>query len=114
MIDRNDKKIYNCPNCAAPIGYSPKCEYCGTVLHWIPACELKTVYVNVRKLRADAVFDNYVLRMPGGEKIVFDSLKARLAERLPEVWKVEKFEDFNTRDEVRFRATVLIGREDNG
>lgn len=41
MIDRNGKKIYNCPNCAAPIGYSDKCEYCGTLLRWIPFDEMK-------------------------------------------------------------------------
>ena len=32
----NNKKIYNCPNCGAPIGYGSKCEYCGTPLDWMP------------------------------------------------------------------------------
>lgn len=36
------KEMYNCPNCGAPIGYSPKCEYCGTVLRWLPF-ESKTI-----------------------------------------------------------------------
>ena len=31
-----DRKLYNCPNCSAPIGYSDVCAYCGTRLNWIP------------------------------------------------------------------------------
>jgi hypothetical protein len=27
---------YNCPNCGAPIGYTDKCDYCGTLLDWHP------------------------------------------------------------------------------
>ena len=29
-------KEYNCPNCGAPIGYTDKCEYCGTRIEWRP------------------------------------------------------------------------------
>ena len=31
------KQIYNCPNCAAPIGYSRKCAYCGTEFDETPS-----------------------------------------------------------------------------
>ena len=27
---------YNCPNCGAPIGYTEKCDYCGTRIEWRP------------------------------------------------------------------------------
>lgn len=27
---------YNCPNCGAPIGFTEKCEYCGTRIEWRP------------------------------------------------------------------------------
>ena len=27
---------YNCPNCGAPIGYTDKCDYCGTRIEWRP------------------------------------------------------------------------------
>lgn len=27
---------YNCPNCGAPIGYTDRCEYCGTRIEWRP------------------------------------------------------------------------------
>lgn len=29
-------KEYNCPNCGAPIGFTEKCEYCGTRIEWRP------------------------------------------------------------------------------
>lgn len=29
-------KDYNCPNCGAPIGFTEKCEYCGTRIEWRP------------------------------------------------------------------------------
>lgn len=31
-----NRQRYNCPNCSAPIGVSPVCEYCGTRLEWLP------------------------------------------------------------------------------
>ena len=30
------RTMYNCPNCAAPIGYHEVCAYCGTALNWVP------------------------------------------------------------------------------
>lgn len=111
MIDRNGKKIYNCPNCAAPIGYSNKCEYCGTLLRWIPFDEMKieTVYVNTDKLVAQTAIDRRDLELPRMKELVLQKLKDMLAERLPEIWRIYEADDWR-RDAKIFRAEVLVGR----
>lgn len=111
MIDRNGKKIYNCPNCAAPIGYGDKCEYCGTLLHWIPFDEMKieTVYVNTDKLVAQTAIDRRDLELPRMKDLVLQKLKDMLAERLPEIWRIYEADDWK-RDEKIFRAEILVGR----
>lgn len=111
MIDRFGKKIYNCPNCAAPIGYGPKCEYCGTVLRWEPFDEMKieTVYVNTDKLVAQTVIDRRDLELPRMKDLVLKKLKDMLAERLPEIWRIYETDDW-ARDEKIVRAEILVGR----
>ena len=54
-------KEYNCPNCGAPIGYSSKCQYCGTLLDWIPVTHL-TITVDrpeVRTYKSQIYIDDY-------------------------------------------------------
>lgn len=114
MIDRNGKKIYNCPNCAAPIGYSPKCEYCGTVLRWIPTCEIKPILVNVQKLAAEVVVDKMFLKIYPDSSLITERLKGALAEKLPKVWTVTQRDDVFIRGGIVFRAEILIGRKDDG
>ena len=43
---------YNCPNCGAPIGVSSKCEYCGTVLKWVPLTTVEFVPANLHVRQA--------------------------------------------------------------
>ena len=45
------RDLYNCPNCSAPIGYNRICPYCGTRLRWEPypdTLEYRITYVPVR------------------------------------------------------------------
>lgn len=111
MIDRFGRKIYNCPNCAAPIGYSNKCEYCGTLLRWIPVDEMKieTVYVNTDKLVAQTNIDRRDWELPRMKGLVLEKLKDMLAERLPEIWRIYEADDWR-RDEKIVRAEILVGR----
>ena len=111
MVDRYGKKLYNCPNCAAPIGYGPKCEYCGTVLRWIPFEEMKieTVYVNTGKLVAQTSVDRRDLELPHMKDLVLQKLKDMLAERLPEIWRIYEADDWRL-DAKIFRAEILVGR----
>lgn len=44
---RNGRK-YNCPNCAAPITNLYKCDYCGTMLDWIPMQKIDIKILPVR------------------------------------------------------------------
>jgi len=37
-----NRQRYNCPNCSAPIGISPVCEYCGTRLEWLPIIKFES------------------------------------------------------------------------
>lgn len=111
MIDRNGKKIYNCPNCAAPIGYSPKCEYCGTVLRWMPFEEMKieTVYVNTDKLVAQTAIDERDFELPHMREFALQKLKDMLAEKLPEIWRVYEGDDWKRCEKI-LRAEILVGR----
>lgn len=38
-----NRQRYNCPNCSAPIGISPVCEYCGTRLEWLPIIKFESI-----------------------------------------------------------------------
>lgn len=110
MIDRFGKKIYNCPNCAAPIGYGPKCEYCGTLLRWEPF-DVKKVYVNVRPLAADVFVDNDLLQYEAIRRDVPNRLCAQLAQELPKIWELRE-EDDPYRNGKRYRAVIYVGRRD--
>lgn len=51
-------KITNCPNCGAPLGYSSKCEYCGTIVERDTAyrpIEYVEVRPGMRKLEMKAM-----------------------------------------------------------
>lgn len=52
---------YNCPNCGAPIGYTDKCEYCGTRIEWSPY-----VIHLAPKLHYHKVYDASVIGMVKG------------------------------------------------
>lgn len=110
MIDRNGKKIYNCPNCAAPIGYGPKCEYCGTVLRWEPF-DVKKVYVNVRPLAADVFMDNDLLQYEHVRRYVEDRLCEQIARALPAIWELREEND-PIRNGKRYRAVIYVGRRE--
>ena len=111
MVDRYGKKLYNCPNCAAPIGYSPKCEYCGTVLRWMPFEEMKieTVYVNTEKLVAQTAIDERDFELPHMREFALQKLKDMLAEKLPEIWRVYEGDDWKRCEKI-LRAEILVGR----
>lgn len=111
MIDRFGKKIYNCPNCAAPIGYGPKCEYCGTVLRWEPFDQIKKVYVNVKPLAADIFINNELLTYDFVRQDIQDKLSRELAQALPEIWELREYDD-PYRNGKRYRAVVYVGRKE--
>ena len=51
------RDLYNCPNCGAPIGYNRICPYCGTRLRWEPypdTLEFKYTCVPVRNAEITA------------------------------------------------------------
>ena len=86
------KRRYNCPNCGAPIGYSPKCEYCGTVFEWIP-CPVTMVKQivfppDVVKVQSALKIDRYVQeRWPRSE----ESLRKRLGSEMVDLISSPEF-----------------------
>ena len=108
-----DREKYNCPNCGAPIGYTERCPYCLTVLHWrptviefIPAifdeckiearAEIDEIYVNGRNIQA----------RKNMEKVI-EGLALQLAKDLPRYWELRKQED-PFRQKVIFHAELRL------
>ena len=80
------RTMYNCPNCAAPIGYHEVCPYCGTALDWVPTVHM-TLKVEKRNIRkCVAVFmeniRDYML-----DEYIDGILKEQLGQAASEVWE---------------------------
>lgn len=69
---------YNCPNCGAPIGHSDKCEYCGTLLRWIPITYMEFIpkSLHVQQAEAAAEWDREKGEL---DREVLDRLSNKLA-----------------------------------
>lgn len=109
IYDAKNNPIYNCPNCAAPIGYSDKCPYCGTVLRWMPFLSIDTIYLNAQPVDTTALIDPYMI-----EKgyVTDDRIFADLAQQMTrELAKHMEFrkEDYDYRSgRVRYRARLWV------
>lgn len=102
---------YNCPNCGAPIGYSPHCQYCGTLLNWIPTT---VKYIaeprDVKKLVGQHTVSRRDIRMFGEEYIercAKENLAMMIAKTVPDVWDFEVF-DNPIIDGKDYRATLYV------
>ena len=82
------RTMYNCPNCAAPIGYHKVCPYCGTALHWTPTVNmtLEAEKRNIRKCVAIFVED---LNHYAPVGFADETLKQKLGKAASEVWERE-------------------------
>lgn len=103
---------YNCPNCGAPIGYSPQCLYCGTLLKWIPTTAIifKAESDNVKKLVCRIRYDNGLLSYVGaevGRRHAEKELAEQMAKKLTEVWDFE-IKDDTTTGGKEYCATVYV------
>ena len=103
---------YNCPNCGAPIGYASRCQYCGTVLSWIPVVSVHFTAEprNVKKLVGKVMFThNNILGL--GETVAQTLAERELAEqfarKIPDVWEME-VEDNPIIDGKDYRATLYV------
>ena len=102
---------YNCPNCGAPIGYSPRCQYCGTLLNWIPVTvEFVAQPMNAKKLVAQRIIDEEDIRLLGEEqadRCAKDSLAMMFAKKIPDFWDLQVLDHPITTGKD-YRATVYI------
>ena len=110
------QKIYNCPNCAAPIGKDDICPYCGTRLRWIPFVEreIKTVYMNVQKVGVEQRVRRDLSEFMSPDQInemTERDMAMKFAEFMPKIWRVEKFDDCPGREMI-YRAHIWVGEED--
>ena len=80
--------MYNCPNCAAPIGYHEICPHCGTALDWTPTVHmtLKVKRRSIRKCVAVFMEDirDYML-----DEYIDGILKEQLGQAASEIWERE-------------------------
>ena len=102
---------YNCPNCGAPIGYAPRCQYCGTLLNWIPVTvEFVAQPLNVKKLVGSVKYTKDMIR-GFGEEFALREAERRLAcdfaQKIPDVWDLKIIDD-PIIDGKDYRATVYI------
>ena len=106
-------KEFNCPNCGAPIGYSERCEYCGTVLRWMPmtCIEYVPLHLNVRKAEV-AVNLPYEYADRIDRRAILDHLAGKLADFIIEqkAFTLSVSEDFPT-DSCIVRMRTYIGKE---
>ena len=101
---------YNCPNCGAPIGYSPVCQYCGTRLDWLPFKEvdilIKPKHINMITAEASAFVGDEVppeIR----DKVAFRGLVERLAENVAKACRINRDDDW-IRCGKRYKAQVAF------
>ncbi len=98
-------KTTNCPNCGAPLGYSSKCEYCGSVVEGNTAfrpIEILQVRPNMRKVelkalvRVDPHLDETV-QVPMIAARLKGDMIYKLAEQLAEAVKYTIYHDYDPR-----------------
>ena len=90
---------YNCPNCGAPIGFTDKCEYCGTRIEWRPYVIhlAPKLYYHNKTHEASAVSD--LPRDMAKHEPMREMVRSRLGEKIGE--QIAKH-------------LVMVEREDNG
>lgn len=113
------KEMYNCPNCGAPIGYSPKCEYCGTVLQWIPTTIIEIENPEIVTLQSRASVQNEILYDHGLKRLyVEERMQSYLsASMAPELIKHMEFrldDDFETNETVMTARLRVVGPRRRG
>ena len=90
-------RLYNCPNCGAPIGYSPVCQYCGTRLDWLPFKEVDILihpkHINFITGEVSAFVGNEVPQEIR-DRVAFRGLVERLAENVAKVCRIRRDDDY--------------------
>ena len=105
-------ETYKCPNCGAPIGYVKRCQYCGSVIEWIPTTGIK--FIGLREdtvqLNAEVELDQYLVRTGVVTKeMVIDTLKEELAKQIIPFMTV--YENFDIREmKNKFHAVLVVVR----
>ena len=111
---------YNCPNCGAPIGYSDKCEYCGTRIRWTPIISIEYIPKNLHVRQMAVVtkiseLDEELIRevgvARGGDRLIRE-LGERLAEGIisEKAFKLSHSYDFCENAHV-LRMSTYVGVE---
>ena len=79
-------RMCNCPNCAAPIGYSEVCPYCGTAINWIPIKQA-TFETEIKDIRKCVAMSMEPLHTWTPEGFIDGILKQQIGQAASEVWK---------------------------
>ena len=103
-------KKYNCPNCGAPIGYSNRCQYCGTVLDWTPHIAGTIVYTSlpVDQLVAEVCIPEIVAK-DFEEDFLIDALAKQFLPQVKERMEIRTELRIDTLERC-YRARVFMTR----
>ena len=102
------ERKYNCPNCGAPIDYTERCSYCGTIVNWMPTLTYEYVPAHIREriLSANLKVPYEIL-----ERVSIGQITTRLAEQmlhaLPASLEVRKYDD-PFENSAMFRGKLYI------
>lgn len=106
-------KTYECPNCGASIGYQGRCEYCGSVLDWIPTTGVK--YVSMREDTTDLHTEARIpMDIIKSGKLSLETVKAWLLQELtPQLMPFLTVQQkFDIRDlSYCYRASIKVVKE---
>lgn len=91
-------KEYNCPNCGAPIGFTDKCEYCGTRIEWRPYVIHLAPQLYYHKTHEASAAGTFMRDMAKNETML-ESVKASLCKKIG--------------DQIA-KHIVVVERKDNG
>ena len=111
-------KIYNCPNCAAPIGKDDICPYCGTRLRWVPFIEntITVAYMNVQEISAECRVRDYgcwtgEFSKEEAKRQAIHDLRQKFVDILPNIMTIEEKLD-RIYGEIVYRASIFIGKKE--
>lgn len=105
-------KMYNCPNCGAPIGYSEICQYCGTRLSWVPFTSVKVeicpkTIVPLENVMMVPFEAKAVLPPEDYTNMVYHELSRKVAEVIPEFMEIRSMDRLELCS-TEIRARLLV------
>ena len=101
---------YNCPNCGAPIGFTEKCEYCGTRIEWRPYVinlAPQLYYHKTHEASAVGTFPRDMAKHASAREAIKASLGERIGDQIANYLVVVEKEYNGPFPYTEFRADIV-------